>query len=63
MNRNAQPIGPRYTTRFRNGVHQVFDNVYYGVVGSGRNERTAQERADELNARPPKARKPQEGRK
>lgn len=45
------PTGPRYVAKFSNGVHQVFDTVYYGVVGSAPNERAAQRRADELNAR------------
>ena len=44
--------GPRYRVQLRNGVYQVFDAVYYGVVDAKPSEKAAQARADELNARP-----------
>lgn len=44
--------GPRYTVKSVNGTHQVFDNIYYGVVDARRSSDAAQARADELNARP-----------
>lgn len=57
MNRRPQPTGPRYVARFVNGAHQVFDTVYYGVVDAKPTAKAAQERADQLNARPPKVKR------
>lgn len=57
-------IGPRYVVRNNNGTFHVFDTVYYGVVDARSNEKAAQTRADELNARPPKVKSaPQRGRR
>lgn len=47
----AQATKPRYEVRFRNGTNHVFDNVFYGVVGSNGLAKLAQQRAAELNQR------------
>lgn len=41
----------RYEARFRNGIWQVFDRSWYGVVGSARTFKEASVRAAELNNR------------
>jgi hypothetical protein len=45
------PSGPCYSHRFTNGVWQIFDRCYYGVVDAKPNERAAAERARQLNER------------
>jgi hypothetical protein len=57
MNRPTTNSGPRYTHRFQNSVWQVFDTVYYAPVDAKPTEKAAAERAAELNARPPKAKR------
>lgn len=41
----------RYRAQFRNGIWQVFDTIWYGVVGAFTLGKRANERAAELNAR------------
>lgn len=41
----------RYIAKFRNGTWQVFDQIYYGVVGAEQTEKAAVIRASNLNAR------------
>jgi hypothetical protein len=41
----------RYIAKFRNGIWQVFDQVWYGVVGAEQTQKAADIRAVNLNAR------------
>jgi len=51
MNRLPASNAARYTAQFRNGIWQIFDSIWYGVVGAEQTERGAQQRAHNLNAR------------
>jgi hypothetical protein len=49
--RNPPALAARYVAKFRNGAWQVFDAVWYGVVGAEQTEKAAWQRADNLNRR------------
>lgn len=51
--RNIPAPVARYVAKFRNGIWQVFDSIWYGVVGAELTERAANQRANNLNARKP----------
>lgn len=51
MLKQVPAIAARYVAQFRNGAWQVFDRVWYGVVGAELTQRLANSRANSLNSR------------
>lgn len=48
---------PRFVARFTNGIWQIFDTVWYGVVNARFLKRDADQLVGELNARKPNAKR------
>lgn len=47
----GQNVGPRFIARFTNGIWQIFDVVFYGVVNARFLKRDADQLVAELNGR------------